>query len=100
MAVPSFPGEKSYGEALLCSPADPTAEPCYRCRRALMREGHMTAIARRKLLAALAGAAAWPFAVRAQQAERMRRIGVLMNRAADDPRGQHELAAFQKALTG
>ena len=58
----------------------------------------MTAIARRKLLAALAGAAAWPIAASAQQAERMRRIGVLMNRAADDPRGQHELAAFQKAL--
>jgi putative ABC transport system substrate-binding protein len=30
----------------------------------------------------------WPLAVRAQQAERMRRIGVLMNRAADDPEGQ------------
>jgi putative tryptophan/tyrosine transport system substrate-binding protein len=57
-----------------------------------------TIIARRKLLAAFSGAASWPLAARAQQAERTRRIGVLMNRAANDPRGQHELAAFQKAL--
>src|SRR6516225_5527548 len=38
--------------------------------------------------------AAWPFTARAQQSERMRRIGVLMNRAADDPDGQARLAAF------
>jgi putative tryptophan/tyrosine transport system substrate-binding protein len=30
--------------------------------------------------------------------DRMRRLGMLMNRAADDPRGQVELAAFQQAL--
>ena len=34
------------------------------------------------------GAAAWPLAARAQQAERVRRIGVLMNFAADDAEGQ------------
>src|SRR5262249_2162305 len=50
-------------------PADPAAQPCYRCLRALAREGHMaTIIARRKLLTALAGAAALPIAARAQQA--------------------------------
>ncbi len=41
---------------------------------------------------------AWPLAARAQQTERVRRIGVLMNRAADDPDGQARVAAFQQAL--
>src|SRR6516162_1894156 len=43
-------------------------------------------------------AAAWPLAAHAQQPDRMRRLGMLMNRAADDRRGQVELAAFQQAL--
>jgi putative ABC transport system substrate-binding protein len=43
-------------------------------------------------------AAAWPLAARAQQPGPMRRIGVLMNRAVDQPEGQAEVAAFQKAL--
>ncbi len=41
---------------------------------------------------------AWSLAARAQQPEQMRRIGVLMNRAADDPEGQARLAAFQQGL--
>ena len=56
-------------------------------------------IGRRELLAALGGAAAaWPLAARAQQAAQVRRIGVLMNLAADDPDGQARLAAFRQAL--
>jgi putative ABC transport system substrate-binding protein len=43
-------------------------------------------------------AAAWPIAARAQQRERMRRIGVLMNLAADDPESVVRLAAFHQAL--
>ena len=56
-------------------------------------------IARRKFLATLGGAAAaWSLAARAQQPERMRRIGVLMNAAADDPEGQARVAAFRQGL--
>ena len=44
------------------------------------------------------GAVAWPLAARAQQAEPMRRIGVLMSLAADDKEGQARLAAFLQGL--
>ena len=54
---------------------------------------------RRDFMKGIAGsAAAWPLAARAQQAERMQRIGVLMNTAADDPDGQARIAAFQQGL--
>jgi putative ABC transport system substrate-binding protein len=44
------------------------------------------------------GAAVWPLAARAQQSERMRRIGVLMNTVSDDAEGQARLAAFHQGL--
>src|SRR5262249_20109378 len=55
-------------------------------------------IGRRELLAALGGAAAWPLAARAQQSERMRRIGVLIPLAMDDPEPKARIAAFRQGL--
>ena len=53
---------------------------------------------RREFIAGLGSAAAWPVVARAQQPARMRRIGVLMNLAADDPESLTRIAAFHQGL--
>jgi putative ABC transport system substrate-binding protein len=56
-------------------------------------------IKRREFMRLVGGMAATsPFVARAQQSDRMRRIGVLMNAVADDPQGQARIASFQQTL--
>jgi putative ABC transport system substrate-binding protein len=60
---------------------------------------HFDQLERRKFITLLGGAAVtWPLAARAQQGERMRRIGVLMPFPEDNPVGQARLAAFRQGL--
>ena len=54
---------------------------------------------RRAFIALLGGAATCPLAARAQQGERMRRIGVLLSTREGDPQRRAQLAAFVQRLT-
>ena len=59
---------------------------------------------RRELIAGLGSTALWPaagpLAAQAQQAERIRRVGVLMNLAEDDPEAPLRVRSFERALQG
>ena len=75
-------------------PANPLCWPLW-----LGHRMQLDRLKRRDFLTLLVGAAAaWPLAARAQQRARMRRIGALMNRTADEPDGQVFIGAFLQGL--
>ena len=63
-----------------------------------MKRTSLPLLKRRDFIAGLAGAVACPLATQAQQPERVRRIGVLMSDAVDDPQSRVRVAAFVESL--
>jgi putative tryptophan/tyrosine transport system substrate-binding protein len=71
---------------------------CSGCAKLSGEEDMGVSIPRRDFVAGLGAASAWSFAASAQQAQRVRRIGILMGAAASDALGQSYLAAFMQEM--